>query len=1049
MSKVSDERLKLTQETLKGIRIIKYFGWEPFFVARIQTVRRTELSLIRRVLLLSAATVCLAIWLPIFGGALIVALHAWRSGASHLDPGITYMVLGMMTYLIAPVYIVPVFSSLLVAAKISAKRLDGFFAASEQHALISETPGPNSIVLENAEFEWTVREEEAAGGARGDDGSSISSAPPARISDLSMAIPHGSFVVILGRVASGKSSFLSALIGEMRLVAGQASIHLPQGSGKKGLAYCPQQAWIMAGTVRDNVLFGRAMDSALYARVLKESCLGPDMQLLQHGDQTVLGEGGAGLSGGQKQRLSLARALYAQPALFLLDDPLSALDPSVARTILHDCIVSGLMSDCTRLLVTHHIGLLRGLPSGVIDHLVMMEEGRVAYSGPFQSDLLQGAEDDHSSVDQEQEETSAKAPSKLLIVHENGEESLAATPVPAAPEEDKEKALPSILPVSTQANRPFLYLRTASWWIVSFAFLFFIANEALGIGRDLFLRARMMSSGAAAGTKDTIVTTLIVYMVLSVLQGLAGFSRTAMFGCLVAMRAARQTHDAALSAVVGTSVAFFDQVPLGALVSRFGRDLASVDTSLPDKIIQCLGSLGTILSCMLMVGLGFLVNASAAASSWLSILALVLFGCLPVALLLRLVWRRFAVAWGPVQAQVGAAMAGILAGATETLGGLSSIHAFGASSFFLNRGLRRTDSLARVSVLSAVLSRWISMRVDTLSAILVLLTLILCLVCKIDPGLAGLLVLYSLQAAYILGWFLSTLVEAQSELAPFDRLAALPTSLRSEEELTTRSALAVSPPADWPTQGALEFDDISVRFRPELPLVLHGLSLRIEPGQKVALVGRTGSGKSSTIAALFRVLCPDSGAIRIDGRDIGEVPLTDLRRRLAIVPQDPVLFSGTLRFNLDPEGAHPDAALWTVLDQTGLSKDAKAHPLGLEMPVEEDGGNLSAGQRQLLCLARALLRRSRILVIDEATANVDYQTDAKIQQVLREHCTATGCTLITVAHRISTIIDYDRIAVLGAGRLLGFGSPSELLSHADGEFRQMAIKASVPVPPLH
>jgi len=954
-----------------------------------------------------------------------------------MDPGVTYMILSMMTYLIAPVYIVPVFSSLLVAAKVSARRLNAFFAAPEVRSLVRQEESPFAIKLENAEFEWTVLPafdvDEKDSSKKADDSSSI--VAPVRLNDISLAVPHGSVVVIVGRVASGKSSLLSALIGEMQHLSGHAAIHMP--SKGHGIAYCSQQAWIMAGNVKENILFGLEYEATLYSRVLQESCLGPDLQMLPDGDMTVVGEGGAGLSGGQKQRLSLARACYSQPALYLLDDPLSALDPSVARTILHGCITTGMMVGSTRVLVTHHIGLLKGLPKGAVDLLIVMDACAISYSGPFNLERLESGE-----VSETQEEGNSESTGNEVEVASH---NLASTPMP---EEDFKKAPARVLPATTHANRALLYLSSASWTVTCLCALLFAANEALIMGRDLFLRARMMSSD---NSNVDVLPTVLVYTGLSALQGVIGFGRTALFGGLLAMRVARRTHDRALGALMGTAVAFFDQVPLGALLSRMGRDLASTDSGLPDKIIQSLAGMGTVCSCIIMIIIGMASESGGAkegSSTWVAILLIMLLGFLPVMLGLRSCWRRFAAAWTPVQHHTGTVMAELLACATECMSGLSSIHAHNAEQLFLSRAMASTDAAARVSILSAALGRWISMRVDTLSSILTLLIIILCMVCRLEAGLAGLLILYSLQASYILGWFLSTLVEAQSELAPFDRLSALATGLDIESECTTKAVHVTMPPDNWPMQGLVEFKRLNVRFRPELPLVLQDLSLRLEAGQKVALVGRTGSGKSSTIASLFRCLCPDSGSILIDGRDIAEVPLEVLRSKLAIVPQDPVLFSGSLRFNLDSEDSHPDAQLWAVLNRCGLSKEARAHPLGLDMPVEEGGSNFSAGQRQLLCLARALLRPARILVIDEATANVDYQTDAKIQQVLREHVKETGCTLITVAHRISTIVDYDRIAVMAAGRLVEFGSPAELMAFPQGQFRQMAIKASVPVPQL-
>jgi ABC-type multidrug transport system fused ATPase/permease subunit len=402
-------------------------------------------------------------------------------------------------------------------------------------------------------------------------------------------------------------------------------------------------------------------------------------------------------------------------------------------------------------------------------------------------------------------------------------------------------------------------------------------------------------------------------------------------------------------------------------------------------------------------------------------------------------WIKFTSGWPAIQGLVGRNTGELIASSNETLSGLSTITAYNAGSVFDQRILDKIESTEKSFFLVTVLGRWLNLRVDVCSASMVAVTMLLCLIGKIEASLAGLLILYSLNAAYVVAWFISTMAETQSELFAFDRVMALALKLKAETEQLS-SKLAVVPPPTWPQAGRLHFRDVWIKYRPELPPVIKGVSLSIESGKKIALVGRTGSGKSSLIAALYRVMQPESGWIEIDGIDTAQIPLSTLRHALSIVPQDPVLFAGTLRFNMDPEDEHTDEQIWSVLRETGIDGEVK----GLDARIEEKGSNYSTGQRQLLCLARALLRPTKILVIDEATANVDHCTDMRIQAVLREHVKRTGCTLITVAHRISTIIDYDRIAVLDAGNLVEFGSPAELLAINGGAFKTLADKAYDP-----
>lgn len=1000
--------------------MIKFFGWEEIFISRILSVREKELASVKTILTLSAVTLCLAIWLPALGGALIVSLHSWRtlsSGAGKIDPGITYMILSIMTYLIAPVYIIPVFSSVLVAAKVSAKRLDEFFKSPERIGLVNESLDQNIIEVKEAEFEWESLDKD-----------SEEESPISRLSNVNLSIPRGSLVVVVGPVASGKSSLLSALLGEMHKTSGEASINLP--ADKSHSAYCPQQAWLMAGTVRENVLFGRPFEPQLYSQALMESCLFPDLKSMASGDATEIGENGAGLSGGQKQRISLARALYSQSELYLLDDPLSALDATVAHTILNKCIVGGMIKEKTRLLVTHQIGLLVGLPEGSIDMLVVMEENRMTYVGPYDASKLNspsffvhsGPANDILDDEELVNTSTAMFDEMVADMAKDGKSSTSDS---------------SKLPISTDQNKVVLYLRAAGWTFLVITACFCLA-EASGIARDLYIRASLMV--------DTVIKPselrqiILVYIGLCLSQGVFSYIRMIILGRLVSTRVARTTHESVLRFVCSTTFAFFDQTAIGDLASRFGKDMGSVDVNFPEKGLQMLGGFGAIVSTMVLMCIA--LASSARLGDLLKYLGILFIGLAPVLFALRMCWVRFTSGWPAIQALVGQNTGELIASSNETLSGLSTITAYNASPMFDQRILRKIEATQRAFFLVTVLGRWLNLRVDACSASMVGVTMLLCLFGKIEATLAGLLILYSLNAAYVVAWFVSTMAETQSELFAFDRVMALATKLRSETAMAS-SKLSIVPPPSWPQSGAIQFNELCVKYRAELPPVLKGVSLAIESGQKVALVGRTGSGKSSLIAALYRVMEPESGWIEIDGIDTTQIPLNTLRHALSIVPQDPVLFAGTLRFNMDPESEHTDEQVWSALRETGMDSEVK----DLDARVEEKGANFSTGQRQLLCLARALLRPTKILVIDEATANVDHETDKRIQAVLREHVKRTDCTLITVAHRISTIIDYDRIAVLDSGSLIEYGTPAELLAIQGGAFKSLADKAHDPSSP--
>jgi ABC-type multidrug transport system fused ATPase/permease subunit len=1037
LNRLSDERLKLAQETLAGIRLIKYFAWESVFAARIQKVREAELGRVRLILLMTAISNGLVYWLPVFGGAAIVAVHAWRLDGQ-IDSGLVYSIIMMMSNLVTPIYMVPAFSAALVAAKAASRRLEEYFEAAEAKPLPSDDSG-SAVHMADAEFVWETlppselgkkKRHKKKGAACADPTQTTltCSSPFARTGPFNLSIPHGSFTVIVGPVGSGKSSFLAALTGEMKHASGTAALNA--GS----IAYCPQQAWIMSGTVKENILFGREYDAKRYAQALRESCLGPDMALLAHGDATKLGEGGAGLSGGQKQRLSLARALYAAPQLYLLDDPLSAVDPHVAKKLLLGCFIGGLMKGTTRILVTHHVGLLSDLPSGAVDRLLVMDECKGTYFGPFDKSKLSAM-----AIEGHAHSPDSPPPSGLVV---EADPELGSTPVndTSAPKED-ESMQASVLPFYSGKNKAWLYLTAAGllWSLILVGGLL-VSVELVRIARDLYFRAHVLSSTAESG--PALHRTMLVYTGLGLLQGLLTCTTGVAYGCVASVRAVRKMHNAALLAVMQASVAFFDQVQLGGLLERFGGDLMTVDTVFPERALQVLAVIGSIGSAIALLAIG-IVMSSANAAALVQFLGILALGLLPIIAVIVWSWYMFTNGWSPIQQIIGRNAGALTAAFTEALSGLPTLRAFNARALFEQRGQQRIDALGKCLILAVAMRRWVSTRIDFASGLLVLLTMSIAVNRRLDPGLAGLLLAYALQAAYILEWCIKQIAEVESALNAFDRIASLALTLEPEATLSTASTVMVEPPTAWPASGSINISDLFLRYRPELPLTLKGLSLSIESGQKVALVGRTGAGKSSLIAALFRIARPDAGSIAIDGLDIASVPLSTLRHRLAIVPQDPVLFSGTLLFNLDPESAYTDAQLWAVLEATRMAKDIAAHPLRLEAPVDEAGANFSIGQRQLLCLARALLRPAPVLLIDEATANVDFETDARIQAVLRQHVRDTGTTLVTVAHRIATVMDYDRVAVLGDGQLLEVGAPQELLAKPDGAFRAMAIKAGI------
>ncbi len=1056
MNKLSDERLKLTQEALQGIRLLKYYAWENIFRKRIEDIRDAELSRVRRILFLQAISNGLVFWIPIFGGSAIVALHAWRNGTVDFDGSLIYKILIMMNYLGTPIFIIPIFSSSLVAAKAASRRLVEYFEASEapSHVRVSETV-TDAVVLNEAEFMWETLPPSELGSKKKkkmnkhkhQDTTCDTTVRLARLEKLDLSLKKGSFTVVIGEVGSGKSSLLSALIGEMKLINGEASLNVTPDTTSP-IAYCPQQAWIMSGTVRDNILFGREYDQKLYNRVIDESCMKSDLEQLPNGDHTELGEGGAGLSGGQKQRLSLARALYSQSSIYLLDDPLSAVDPAVARRILVNCLMkkNGLLKGTTRILVTHQVGLLRDLQGmNQFDSLIVMKRCKINYMGIFNLDATRVKNLKFESPSDSEVSSDEGAVTSTLKIEED-DPTLATTPLPDSEAPGDVVPRKVVLPFTSGQNKFWIYLCSAGlFWSVVVVSSLLAGTEVVKTWKDMFLNTETENMNGSYSADGVIA----IYTSLGLLQGTLSCLTCIVYGIVVSYRAGKLIHRESLRSLMRTSISFFDQVQIGAVLERFGSDLMNVDSVLPEKALQVLAVIGAMISAVIMLAVSCWLTGSdtpAQVPSWLAFLTLI-GGLLPLGFFIFCCWYIFTGGWSPIQIIIGRAASKVTGVFTESLSGLSTLRTFNATGMFARESANRIDALGRAVLLALAMRRWVSTRIDIATTGVVILTIFLTVWLRLPPKLSGLLMFYSLNIAYLLEWCIKQMAEVESNLNAFDRIAALSRVL-DDENNGSGNVIASVTNQDWPRKGSIKIDNLIVRYRADLPPTLKGLSINIEAGQKVAIVGRTGAGKSSLIAAIYRMAYrPDAGSITIDGIDIASVPLDVLRSRLSIVTQDPVLFSGTLRFNLDPEGKYPDAAVWHVLEATRMNSDIASHPLKLDMPVEDGGANFSVGQRQLLCLARALLRNpAPILLVDEATANVDFDTDARIQEALRQHLIdRPGTTMITIAHRISTIIDYDRVAVLGNGHLLEWGNPRELMAQK-GHFREMVEKAGIPLP---
>ena len=939
----------------------------------------------------------------------------------------------------------------------------------------------------------------ASDAANGDDAVS-----PFGLSDIELTARRGELVLLLGEVGCGKSSFLQMVLGEMELTAGCMTVRREDGVG-----YVPQVSWILNATVRENILLGRPLDEAWYREVVSACALLPDLASFAEGDETEIGERGVTVSGGQKARISLARALYGKPALLLLDDPLSAVDQHVAQTLVREALI-GLARKRLKsavLLVSHQLQFAEELA----DVCVVLSRGRIFAAGHPSSaaiaELLRssqaGATETAEAAGEvgapaEYEVEATKASVDALAAHDgevaptvvcggsamaaifNGNGAMGAS-------DDLERVTKSaVAPRESSLPGKAAALKSEAGKVTGSAVppaMIAVSNLEMGRGNS---RGEALRFYLRKLTFRGCVAIFFTFLGLGVCRALADWqlgrwilsgqqlsgsflyaslvAGTVLFGCSYALAfsqvvgAASRIHHVVLARVLRAPKAFFDTTPLGMLVNLFSKDLDTLDEMLPV-------SLTGLAKCITIVSTAVIVSAVAAPA------ALV---CLPIVVVtFRKLTRFFQLSATQLKRLDKATSGPLFSLYAETLGGVGVIRAFGLQPAFRVLLLRRLDVNHAAHFLWLASNRWFAARLDWLTGLIVLVVGMSVLLLRdvLDPVLAALALTYILQMTSLFQWGFRNWAECQNHFVSVER--ALSYSRAPQEPAAEIAKVDSELRAQgWPARGAVRFEGVQMRYRPELPLVLTSVDFALPAGVKAAVVGRSGAGKSSLSVALLRLAPLDAGRITIDGVDVSTLGLSMLRRAVTLIPQDAMMFSGSLRSNLDPFGEHTDAALEAALGEIDFGRlasgggggggsdggggggggvdggggEANGKPAGdgarcgvdLEMEIAEGGGNLSAGMRQLVMLARAMLRRSQLLLMDEATANIDYATDAVIQRVVREQFRSS--TILTIAHRLDTIIDYDTVLLMADGRVAESGRPADLLASDQSKFHALVAR---------
>ncbi|KXS10818.1 hypothetical protein M427DRAFT_61533 [Gonapodya prolifera JEL478] len=1057
-SAITDQRIRVIQEALSGIRVIKFNGWEDAILGMIEELRRTELVNVRKIVASRSFMTGVMQIQPVF--AAILTFVIYTALGNQLTPGVVFSSLALFNVVRMPLQMYPLQITMVSDAIVALKRLETLLLAdelqaddddgnSEHQEQRAETDIKSEWVVKitNGNFKWeeavsvakdTKGAKKTPHGAKEPSHAKLAPVPvpikdaavatdaPASVDEtnvktksrallrnINVAIPKGSLVFVCGAVGSGKSSLLNAIIGEMGKTSGTVEINAAS------LAYGAQQAWVQNATVRENIVFGHPWNESKYWDAIRACSMVSDLEVLADGDLTEIGERGITLSGGQKQRVSLARCVFMDPELVILDDPLSAVDAHVGKHILEEVILKR-FSGKTRIMATHQLHIL---PHS--DFVICLNEGEiveqgtyaelVAKDGGYLSEMVKNyGTKNKDEVDEKEDEEPSSTPA---VPEFKTTKKRAGTKGNDGTLMTKEERNEGAVPIVNYT----IYAKASGGILtVGGLVLSLVLTQVARVGTDTWLS--FWSTATDRGNEGYYMG---IYVVLGLLQGIFAIvnGQIIAYGCNIA---SRRIHDAALEKVFRAPVTFFDVTPIGRIMNRFSRDIDGLDNMLPENLRMFTGQVSVAISTLVLVCV---------------IIPLFIAPIVPMIILYYFIQLFYRSTSRELKRLDSILRSPFYAHFSETLAGLSTIRAFQAQERFRLENETRLNSANRSTWLLAVVQRWIAVRLDVISATLVFCATVFATVLRnsyLGVGVLSLAVTYSLSMTNVLSFTVRQATELEMQMNGVERLSYYVNDLESEKAPVVEDR---RPPEGWPNAGEITFRDITLRYRPELPPALEDVNLHFKPGTRVGICGRTGAGKSTLLMSLFRLVEPTSGSIDIDGVNVLEIGLQDLRDRLAIIPQDPVLFSGTFRYNLDPFEKYPDNEIWSVLAHCGDLRDVvEAHPDKLEMLVSENGENFSVGQRQLICLARAALRRSRVVVLDEATASVDLATDAFIQKSLRSSDVFEQSTIVTIAHRIQTIIDYDMIVVMSQGKVVEVGTPAELVDVEGGWFAKLVLE---------
>ncbi|XP_041445573.1 ATP-binding cassette sub-family C member 8 isoform X2 [Xenopus laevis] len=1078
----SNERLKKTNEMLRGIKLLKLYSWENIFHSSVEETRQKEMTSLKAFALYTSISIFMNAAIPIAAVLITFVVHVHLLHREQFSPAVAFASLSLFHILVTPLFLLSSVVRSTVKALVSVQKLSEFFSSEEIGEEVDQCPPSNNLSPHNKyqavplkvvnrkrpiRDDWNHFNCQQRRPTNPTEGNEFCikvtngfftwtpDGPPA-LSNIDIRIPQGQLTMIVGQVGCGKSSLLLATLGEMHKISGDVlwnSIVSDSETGEDvnpdketavdmetrrrgAVAYASQKPWLLNATVEENITFESPFNKQKYKAIIDACSLQPDIDILPHGDQTQIGERGINLSGGQRQRISVARVLYQQSSVVFLDDPFSALDIHLSDHLMHEGILQMLRDNKrTTVLVTHK---LQYLPHA--DWIIAMKDGTIQREGTLKDiqksdpELYEHWKTLMNRQDQELEK-------EIILDCKSGGErmNLKRTIYPrdallGDDEEDEEEISESEEDddnfLHQRAKMPWRacgkYLSSAGILLLPLLVLSQLLKHSVMVAIDFWLAkwtsaAITNQSVANCSGKEVCHFDHSPYsMTFSILScvGIIMCLATSIAVERTGLRVAKKLHSSLLNAIILAPMRFFETTPLGSILNRFSADFNTIDQHIP-ATLECL-SRSTLLCVSALAVISYVTPVF-------------LISLVPLAIVCYFIQKHFRVASRDLQQLEDSTQLPLLSHFAETVEGLTTIRAFRYEPRFRQKLLEHTDSNNIASLFLTAANRWLEVRMEYIGACVVLIAAVASITnslhYNLSSGLVGLGLTYALMVSNYLNWMVRNLSDMEIQLGAVKRINGL---LKTEPE-NYKGLLSPSQiPQNWPENGEIQIQNLSVRYDSSLKPVLKHVNAHITPGQKIGICGRTGSGKSSFSLAFFRMVDTFQGRIIIDGIDIAKLPLQTLRSRLSIILQDPILFSGTIRFNLDPENKCTDAMLWEALEIAQLKHVVKVLPGGLDATVTEGGENFSVGQRQLFCLARAFVRKSSILIMDEATASIDMATENILQKVVMT--AFDDRTVVTIAHRVHTILNADLVIVMKRGAIMEYEKPGALLEQEGSMF---------------